>query len=660
MRSGARTARRRWQHAAALSAACTLVLGTGIAWAAPEGRIQGVSSAPGEVSFALAAEGIAEGDRIDPASVTVSLDGQEVPATARPITDEDAAPVQRTAMIVLDSSGSMADFDKLEIAKSAATTYLQSLPSDVRAGLVSFDVSARIDVEPTVDRAAVVAALDRLEPTPPRTTLNDAVILAVESLGDEGSRSAVLLSDGKDRGSQGSAEEARTALSESGVVLDAVSLGEGDQEKALAAFAEAGDGSVVTATNSATLTAAFESAARTVASQLSVTAQVPEGVEAGTADLTVTALVGDQQITDSAAAIIVPAPEPSATEAFGPVVVPETGSGILDEDWILIAAIAALFVSLTTIFALAAGAVDPRHRTSGRIARRLKEVRSSDAPASEARPATSTVLGESSAVRKAVSFADRVAANRDTTALARKLEEADVSMRPSEWVLVHTTIAVVAGLVTTLLTGFNGVAALLAFALGLIVPWLYLSYQARRRKTRFYDALPDAMQMLAGSLSAGYSLPQALDNVARETSGPFGSEINRALLESRLGLPLEEALEAVAQRMDSRDFHWVVMSIRINRRVGGNLAEVLTNVGKTLRERERLRRQVRTLSAEGRLSAWILALLPLLLVIYMILIRPEYIMPMLIQPVGWAIIGVGLIAYFIGIAWMRKLVNMEV
>ena len=107
------------------------------------------------------------------------------------------------------------------------------------------------------------------------------------------------------------------------------------------------------------------------------------------------------------------------------------------------------------------------------------------------------------------------------------------------------------------------------------------------------------MQMLAGSLSAGYSLPQALDNVAKEAGGPLGQEINRALLESRLGLPIEEALEAVAQRMESKDFHWVVMAIRINRQVGGNLAEVLTNVGKTLRERERLRRQVKTLVRRG-------------------------------------------------------------
>ena len=168
------------------------------------------------------------------------------------------------------------------------------------------------------------------------------------------------------------------------------------------------------------------------------------------------------------------------------------------------------------------------------------------------------------------------------------------------------------------------------------------------------------MQMLAGSLSAGYSLPQALDNCRQGVSGPLGQEINRALLESRLGLPIEETLEAVAQRMESKDFHWVVMAIRINRKVGGNLAEVLTNVGQTLRERERLRRQVKTLSAEGKLSGWILGALPILLIGFMVIVRPEYITPLFTQPIGWVILGAGLIAYIIGIVWMRNLVNMEV
>lgn len=302
-----------------------------------------------------------------------------------------------------------------------------------------------------------------------------------------------------------------------------------------------------------------------------------------------------------------------------------------------------------------------KNRREGRVARRLDEVSVAGAPAAAgAAAAKETVLGESVTVRRAVSFADKVAQGRDSTALARRLEEANVTLRPGEWVIVHGLVALLAGLIGTLLSDFNLLVGLVCLALGLLLPWMYLGYLADRRKKQFYEALPDAMQLLAGSLSAGYSLPQALDTVARESQGPLGQEVNRALLESRLGLPIEETLEAVAQRMDSNDFHWVVMAIRINRQVGGNLAEVLTTVGKTLRERERLRREVRTLSAEGRMSAWVLGALPVLLLGYILAVRPEYIMPMLTQPIGWAILAVGVVAYVIGIVWIRNLINMEV
>ncbi len=655
--------RRRAALTAGIAAAATFLLSTGVAWAAPEGRIQQVESSPGVIDFVFSAEGLVEGESINPESVDVTIAGLEAPSTATSISDAAAAPA-RTVMLTLDASGSMADFGKLSIAKSAANAYLDTLPEDVKVGLVSFSDTAEVEVAPTLDRTAVATAVDALD-AKGGTALNDAVIVTTEQLGAEGSRNMVLLSDGNDADSEASGKEARAVVAESGVILDAVSLGEGSQEKPLAAFARAGNGSVVTATSLAALTAAFESAARSVENQLAVRASVPEGVEAGTVELSAAALVGEQPITDTTATIITSAPQPSASasDAFGAVAAPNQEPGLFDQTWVLIAVIAVIFVALATIASLAVGAVDSKNRKEGRVSRRLEEVSSIGGVQSAeitAAAQSETRLGESVAVRKAVSFADRVAASRDTTAIASKLEAANVTMRPGEWVVVHALIAVLAALLTTLFTGFNVLLTVIAFVLGLLIPWMYLGRRADKRKTDFYDELPEAMQMLAGSLSAGYSLPQALDNVSKESAGPLGQELNRSLLESRLGLPLEETLEATAQRMDSKDFHWVVMAIRINRKVGGNLAEVLTNVGKTLRERERLRRQVKTLSAEGRLSGWILGALPLLLLVYMFVVRPEYITPLFTQPIGWVILGAGVVSYVIGIIWMRNLVNMEV
>jgi tight adherence protein B len=155
-------------------------------------------------------------------------------------------------------------------------------------------------------------------------------------------------------------------------------------------------------------------------------------------------------------------------------------------------------------------------------------------------------------------------------------------------------------------------------------------------------------------------MPQALDTVVREGQQPMTGEFNRALVEARLGVPIEDALEGVGRRMQSKDFAWVVMAIRIQREVGGNLAEILTTVAATLRERERLRRQVQVLSAEGRLSAWILGALPPVFTLYLILSRPDYLRPLVTQPLGWLLVITGATLLTVGVLWMRKAVKVEV
>jgi tight adherence protein B len=275
--------------------------------------------------------------------------------------------------------------------------------------------------------------------------------------------------------------------------------------------------------------------------------------------------------------------------------------------------------------------------------------------------ATSGALGQSTVARSAVELAGRVASSRDLdTGLAVRLEAAGVPLRPAEWLLIHLGIAIVAGLVFMLLSGFGLLATILGLALGIGLPYLYLSVKESRRKAAFSAQLPDMLQLLSGSLAAGYSLPQAVDTVAREAGGPMAVELNRALVEARLGVPLEDALETVARRMDSVDFAWVVMAIRIQRDVGGNLAEVLNNVAATMRERERLRRQVQVLSAEGRFSAIILGALPLMLTIYLVLVRPEYIGLLVTTPLGIVMIIVAVVLLVAGAFWLRKVVTVEV
>ena len=181
-----------------------------------------------------------------------------------------------------------------------------------------------------------------------------------------------------------------------------------------------------------------------------------------------------------------------------------------------------------------------------------------------------------------------------------------------------------------------------------------------RRRTAFGEQLPDVLQLIAGSLQSGFSLPQALDSVVREDTPPAAGEFSRALAEARIGADLEDALQRVADRMDSTDLRWTVMAIRIQREVGGNLAEVLLTTMGTMRERAFLRRQVHALSAEGRLSAIILIALPVLVGAWFFYSDPKYMrllyttIPGLIMFVGAALLIV------VGAIWMRKLINFEV
>ena len=245
-------------------------------------------------------------------------------------------------------------------------------------------------------------------------------------------------------------------------------------------------------------------------------------------------------------------------------------------------------------------------------------------------------------------------------ALAERLDAAGSALKPAEWLLAHAGSAVLAGLGGLLLSGGNVLVALVAFLLGVAGPWVYLSVRRKRRLNAFGAGLADTLQLMAGSLSAGLSLAQSVDTVVREGADPIAGEFRRALVEARLGVDIEEALTGIAQRMNSVDFEWVVMAIRIQREVGGNLSELLTKVADTIREREYLVRQVKTLSAEGRLSVWILGGLPPAFMAYLAVANPTYLAPMFSSPPGLVLVGIMGVLLVAGVAWMKKVTKVDV
>lgn len=249
------------------------------------------------------------------------------------------------------------------------------------------------------------------------------------------------------------------------------------------------------------------------------------------------------------------------------------------------------------------------------------------------------------------------AMQRRQGSLTVRLDLAGLRLRPQEFVFLAIVASVVLAAVGLLL---GGPVLLVLFALlGPLLALLWLRARTSRRRKRFADQLDDTLQLLASGLRAGHSLMQALAGVAREAEDPTASELGRIVNETRVGRPLAFALEEAAVRMRNEDFHWVTQAIAINREIGGNLADVLDGVGKTIRDRNEIRRHVAALSAEGRLSGVILVALPFVVTGFLLLANPSYLAPFVQSLVGLVALVVALILLVIGIVWMAAVVKVK-
>jgi tight adherence protein B len=238
------------------------------------------------------------------------------------------------------------------------------------------------------------------------------------------------------------------------------------------------------------------------------------------------------------------------------------------------------------------------------------------------------------------------------------LEQADLPLRPPEALFFYF-----AGLFVVGVLGLLVLPIPMAFVLALlagVVPVIMLHRRRRSRLREFQMQLPGTLNLLSGSMRAGFSFAQGLESVANEATQPTRRELQRVFTESRLGRPIEDALEDSAQRMTSVDLMWAVMAIRIQREVGGNLAELLDTVADTMTQRERLRLEIRALTAEGRFSGWILGIFPIAFAGVLYLIQPDYMSVLFSEAIGIMAVIASAVMTFIGFIWLRKILQIEV
>ena len=266
---------------------------------------------------------------------------------------------------------------------------------------------------------------------------------------------------------------------------------------------------------------------------------------------------------------------------------------------------------------------------------------------------------------RTIGAADR--ALQDTGWYARfgdRLELAGIAMRPASAVLliaVLTAGGVLAGTALGILRGMPwGLLFPPVFGLLVIVAArAIIARKVAQRRMAFADQLDDTLQLISAGLRAGHSLPSAIDTVAMEADSPTSEEFARLLNKHRLGFDLAQAIEECAGRMDCDDLAWTAQAVAIHREVGGNLSEVLDHVGETIRERNQIRRQIRTLSAEGRVSANVLIALPIVIAAVLAVISPNYIAVFVTTPVGWALIGLSLVLFTVGMLWLRQITRFR-
>ncbi|MEO3935999.1 type II secretion system F family protein [Dermatophilaceae bacterium Soc4.6] len=598
-----------------------------------------IVSSDGTLSGSLTVPGVLDGGA---SSLTASIGSTPIPVSAQVV-----APSARGVMLVLDTS-TAAGSPGLDAIRAAVDAYLSAAPRDLLVGVIGYDASARLAIAPTLDRNAVRAAAGALVARLGRTTY-DALSMALTQLGADGQRTVLLVTGGADLGSAATLEQVTTGLRTAGVTTRVVSYqGHPANLGPLAQVATDGAAGVVPAGDAAALVSTLTATARTVTTQVRWSLRTSDA-QYGSQQVVLSGASGGTRFAASAPVDLGAAPV--VTNAPPAALATPAPSLVLGLPLTAVLALVAVGLALAAVVvALTAPAFSSR----GSV--RAREISQAfDAlPDERSRPGAFA--------ETVVAFGDRMMRDRQSTGTTVTLiERADLPFRAGEWWVVRVLSVLVCGALGGLLLSRVLVAGIVVgVVLGLLAPGLVLRRLADRRSEAFDQQLPDVLTLMASSLQTGFSFLQALDAVSRDAAQPAAKEFSRTMAETRIGADVDEALGRLGGRMRSGNMEITAMAVRIQRQVGGNLSETLRTTAATIRERQALARHVRGLAAEGRLSTWILALLPIVIFLATLFLNYDYI------SVLWnSLIGAGMLVYAVssltlGVFLMGRMAKVEI
>jgi tight adherence protein B len=248
---------------------------------------------------------------------------------------------------------------------------------------------------------------------------------------------------------------------------------------------------------------------------------------------------------------------------------------------------------------------------------------------------------------------------RHARGLDFKLQQAGIPLLGTEFMALLLLSAVVVGAIAAVLVK-RWYAGILAAIIIVAVEYIYVLVRIERRSTSFTNQLGDCLMMVANALRAGFSFLQAMEMISKEMEPPISEEFKHVMRDINLGATVERALDDMDKRVGSPDFSLVVTAVLIQQQVGGDLARILDTISETIQDRIRMRREVKTLTAQGRMSGWVLILTPIALALFMTSSNPDYMDPLFKHPIGQMILVVAIIMEIIGAVVINRIVDIEV
>jgi tight adherence protein B len=263
------------------------------------------------------------------------------------------------------------------------------------------------------------------------------------------------------------------------------------------------------------------------------------------------------------------------------------------------------------------------------------------------------------AVRESQFMRDLAASVPTIGDLQLMIQQAGSSMTVGSFLMTMIGVSVGSGL-AALVVSQKFLIAIPVAILAAFIPYLVMRRRRTRRLYAFESELPEAIDLLGRAIRAGHPLSSGMKMVADETGEPISGEFRRTFEENRFGVPFDDAIQEMSDRVDIVDVRILVTAILIQREVGGNLAEVLDNLASVIRARFTIRRQLRVYTAQGRMSGYVLAALPIVVGTIIYLLNPEYGRLMFVHPLGRVLLGVAVIMQIIGFLWIRKIINIDI